>query len=82
MQYWIIEATYMRIHLLDLVFNNENESIIYNHLNIAFCYISPNYKGIRVLHICLNDDHDVHVVAMYLGLEIHTVYTYVLLEEA
>ena len=70
----------MRVHLLDLVFNNENESIIYNYLIIVFYYISPNYKGIRVLHICLNDDHDVHVVAMCLGLDIHTVYTYVLLK--
>ena len=36
----------IRVHLLDLVFNNENKSIIYNYLIIVFYYISPNYKGI------------------------------------
>ena len=38
-----------------------------------------NYMGIRALHICLDDDHDVHVVAACLGLGIYicTLYTYV-----
>ena len=29
--------------------------------------------GIKVLHICLDDDHDVHVVAVCLGLGICTL---------
>ena len=38
--------------------------------------------GIKVLHICLDDDHDVHVVAVCLGLGICTLLIYVLLEGA
>ena len=33
--------------------------------------------GIRVLHICLDDDHDVHVVAACLGLGIYMYIIYI-----